>query len=349
MADIGNASGAPGGPAPSSPSDPRRVVAVTGTSSLIGRNLVGLLEEDRSVGRIVSLDVEPPRTAARKTSHVAIDLTSPSAESRLADLFQLEQVSQVVHLAFVPSPVQDTVWAHETESVGTLRVVNACRRTQVRKLVMWSQTLLYGAHPTNPNFLVESHPLRARRDEPYFANKIDAENDVLRFGKPGTGRLATVLRTAPILGPTVLNYLTRYLGQRVVPTVLGFDPLWQFVHEADVVRAFKLAVDRDAPGALNIVGDGVLPLSAVVKLAGRTALPLPRSVGNALTGALWLARAANIPPTFLDYLQYLCVADGERARTVLGFVPAYTTREALLDYASAQRQRDAKLLSEKPA
>jgi UDP-glucose 4-epimerase len=43
------------------------------------------------------------------------------------------------------------------------------------------------------------------------------------------------------------------------------------------------------------------------------------------------------------------VADGAKARVELGFRPAYTSREALLDFASAQRLRDVKLLSESTA
>ena len=33
----------------------------------------------------------------------------------------------------------------------------------------------------------------------------------------------------------------------------------------------------------------------------------------------------------------------------MGFAPAYTTREALIDYAGAQRLRDVRLLHETPA
>jgi UDP-glucose 4-epimerase len=230
-----------------------------------------------------------------------------------------------------------------------MHVLNAARRTNVRKVVMRSHTFLYGAYPTNPNYLTEAHPLRARRAEPFFADKIAAEADALRFSDQTRGRIVTVLRTAPVLGPNVRSYLTQYLGRRVVPTILGFDPLWQFLHEADAVAAFKLALDRDAPGVFNVVGDGVLPLSTVVKLAGRVAVPVPRSVAKALVGALWLTQVAEAPPSMLDYLQYLCVADGERAKRELGFSPAYTTRESLLDFASAQHLRDAHLLSEATA
>jgi UDP-glucose 4-epimerase len=323
-----------------------RSIAITGTTSSLGKNLIGLLEEDARTRRIVALDTEPPSTAGAKTRGYDVDLTGPAAEERVAEILAAEGVDTLVHLAFLASPTYATAWAHELESVGTMHVLNACRRAQVKKLVLWSHTLLYGAHPTNPNYLSEAHPLRANRHEPFFADKVEAENEALRFGKPGKGRVVTILRTAAILGPTVKNYLTRYLGHRTVPTVLGFDPLWQFVHEADAAQAFKLAVERDAPGVFNIVGEGVLPLGTVIQLAGRRSLPLPRGVLDPMATALWVAQLSEAPASFLDYLQYLCVADGEKAKRVLGFSPVYTTREALIEYASAQHLRDAKLLAE---
>ncbi|HEV8247695.1 MAG TPA: NAD-dependent epimerase/dehydratase family protein [Polyangiaceae bacterium] len=327
----------------------RRNVAVTGAASFLGANLIGLLEESESVRGIVSLDLTPPRTAGPKTRVYELDLIDPTAEERVAEIFAAESVDTVVHLAFLPSPTHASAYAHEFESVGTMHLINACRRTRIGKFVIWSQTLLYGAHPTNPNFLSEKHPLRARRSAPYFSDKIEAENEALRFGKPGQARIVTILRTAPILGPTVDNFLTRYLGRRFVPTVLGFDPLWQFLHEADAVAAFKIAVERDVPGIYNITPDGVLPLSTVIRVVGRTQLPLPRSIADTIGGALWLAQVAEAPPAFFDYLQYVCVADGSLAKKTMGFRPLYTSREALIDYAGAQHLRDVKLLSEIPA
>lgn len=325
---------------------PGRSVAVVGAASFLGRNLVGLLEEDSRVRQIVSVDVEAPKTAGQKTRIYEVDLTKASADDRVGEIFAAEGVDTVVHLAFLSSPTHAVAWAHELESVGTMHVLNAARRANVRKIVMRSHTLLYGAYPTNPGYLTEGHALRARRSEPFLADKLAAEKSVLEYADASKNRMVTVLRTAPVLGPTVQSYLTKYLSRRVVPTVLGFDPLWQLLHESDAVAAFKLAIDRDAPGVFNVVGDGVLPLSTIIKLAGRIEFPVPRFLANALFGALWLGQLSESPPTLLDYLQYLCVADGERAKRVLGFSPAYTTREALLDFASAQHLRDARLLSE---
>ncbi len=323
-----------------------RVVALTGAASFLGRNLVGVLEEDPATRRVVAIDVKAPDTGGPKTRMYPLDLTVAASEARVAEILAAEGVDTLLHLAFLSSPTHATAWAHELESVGTMHVLNAVRQVGLEKLVLWSQTILYGAHPTNPNFLTERHPLRADADEAFFADKIEAEREALAFAAKAKGTVVTVLRTAPIVGPTVHNYVTRYLAERVIITLMGFDPLWQFVHEVDAIAAFKLAIDRDFPGVYNIAGEGVLPVSTVIKLAGRVALPVPHPLADTMIAAAWAAQAAYAPPSFLRYLRYLCVADGEKAAREMGFRPAYTTREALLDYLGAQRLRDVKLLNE---
>ena len=324
-----------------------RVVAFTGAASFLGRNLIGVLEEDPQIERIVAIDVRPPETAGKKTRFYEIDLTAPASGDRVAEVLAAEGVSTLVHLAFLSSPTPAVAWAHELESVGSMHLFQAARQVGLAKLVVWSHTILYGAYPENPNFLDEKHPLRAAWDEPFFADKIAAEREANAFAAKAKGTTVTILRTAPVLGPTVQNYVTRYLTQRVVPTLLGFDPLWQFVHEVDAVAAFRLAILRDFPGTFNIVGDGVLPLSTIVKLAGRRPVPMLGSAARVAVGALWTAQVGVAPPSFLRYLRYLCVADGDKAKRTMGFVPAFTTREALVDFLGAQRLRDVRLLSEK--
>jgi UDP-glucose 4-epimerase len=131
--------------------------------------------------------------------------------------------------------------------------------------------------------------------------------------------------------------------------MMGFDPLMQFLHEADAIAALHLAVLRDVPGTFNIVGDGVLPLSAVIRAAGRVAVPMPHPLAEALAAVGWLAQLVEAPPAFLKYLRFLCVADGHLAQSTMGFRPTYTSREALLDFVRVQRLRDVELLSETPA
>lgn len=322
----------------------KRTVALTGADAFLGKNLIGLLEDDDRVGRILAFDVKNPPTGGRKTRFYKVDLTQPSVDARIAEILAAEDVDTFLHLAFLSSPTHASAWAHELESVGTMHVLNACRERPVRKFVLWSQTILYGADPANPAYLTESQPQRGHADSRFLRDKIEAEQVVARFAKQSPGTVVTVLRLAPILGPTVDNYLTHYLGRRLVPTLMGFDPLMQFTHEVDALAAFKLAVMRDAPGVFNIASEGVLPLSTVIKLAGRIGLPIAHPVAYPMARALWAAQLSEAPWMFLDYLRWVCVADTELATRELRWRPAFTTREAVLDHAGAQSLRDAHLL-----
>lgn len=334
-------------PAPLRVRGPRRhVIAFTGANTLIGRNLIGLYEEDPRVGKIVALDVQLPPTAGAKTRFYKIDLTTPAVDARLLEILDAEEVDTVVHLAFLSNPSHTSGWAHELEAVGTSQVLGACEAHRVGKVVAWSLTLLYGPEPSNPNFLSERHPLRATRKSRFLRDKVDADLEAGRLAERCPNTIVTVLRTATILGPTARNFMTHYLSRAVVPVIMGYDPLFQFLHEIDAIRAFKMAIDRDHPGVFNVVGQGVLPLSTVIKLAGRLAVPVPYFVASPLAAALWMARGIEAPPTFLDYLRWLCVADGAKAEGELGFSPVYSTHEALMEFVGAQRLRELRLLGE---
>ena len=104
---------------------------------------------------------------------------------------------------------------------------------------------------------------------------------------------------------------TRFFSRPVAPVMMGHDPLMQFVHEQDAAFALARAVDSHATGAFNIVGKGVLPYTTVLALLGRVPLPMPKLVARQLTKVLWATQLVGSPPSFLDFLLYLCVADGQ--------------------------------------
>ena len=204
--------------------------------------------------------------------------------------------------------------------------------------------MVYGAHPSNPNFLTEGHPKRGCPGVQFINDKLEAENEALAFARKHPETLVTVLRTCTILGPTVNNVVTQVLSRRFVPVAMGFDPLFQFVHEVDVVDAFKLCLDHDFPGDFNIVGNGVMPLSVVLSLAGRIPVPVPFPVARRAFAALWSAQFTDIPPGFLDYFRYLWIADGRKAAEEMKFIPKYSTKEALLNFVGTQRLRHVHLI-----
>jgi UDP-glucose 4-epimerase len=321
---------------------PGRSIAVTGALSFLGRSLVGLLERDPGTARVVTLDLDAPAGAGRKTRSYPIDLTQPTAGAKVGEILRAERVDALVHLAFLSTPTHAEAFAHELESVGTMHVVRAAREAGTPRLVLASSTTLYGPHPKNPNFLTEQAPLRGIKGCRFLADKIEAEREVGKL----KGTQVVILRLAPVLGPSARGWVPRWLSRRAVPTLLGYDPLVQLLHELDAVRALELALHTTGSGVFNVVGQGVLPLSTVVKLAGRVAVPVPEPLLRFGTAALFTAGLGEAPPFFLAFLRHLCVADGTRAATELGYVPFYTCKEAALDFGGALRLRDARLLRE---
>ena len=140
------------------------------------------------------------------------------------------------------------------------------------------------------------------------------------------------MRFAPILGPTISNMYTRFFSRPVAPVMMGHDPLMQFVHEQDAAYALQKAVESRATGVFNIAGKGVLPYTTVLALLGRVPLPMPQLVARQLTKILWTTQLVGSTPSFLDFLLYLCVADGARARRELGFSPTFSIKRTILDF-----------------
>jgi UDP-glucose 4-epimerase len=108
----------------------------------------------------------------------------------------------------------------------------------------------------------------------------------------------------------------------VIPTLLGFDPLVQLIHEQDVVRAIVAAVEGEARGIFNLAGPEPIPLSRVIARLGRATLPVPYMLAKPTLNRLWTMRLTSFPPPELDHIRYVCMVDDARAREDLGFTPA---------------------------
>jgi UDP-glucose 4-epimerase len=314
------------------------VIAVTGLGSFMGRRLVDRLLERSPQLRVIALDHRRPFRLDSRVRFHRIDLTEPTADGHLAEILMRERVEAVVHAAFRSSPTPDLEMDHELETIGSLHVMNACAAAKVKRLVVASSSMLYGPRPDNPNFLTEAHPLRGHPDSHTVEDRVEMEGLLAEWRDRHTDTEVTVLRPCWIMGPSYWDHVTRFFSLPVVPMLLGYDPLMQFVHEEDCLRAFERATVNPIPGVFNVVARGVLPLSTIVRLAGKRILPLPAPVLYRMAYYPSQGQTGDPPAGFYDYLRYLWVADGERGWEAFG-EPAYTTKEAWIAFVSARRMR----------
>ncbi len=304
------------------------IVGVTGATGDLGRLLLPRLAEDPRVEKVIALDVAAP-SPMKKVEYRRVDLTRPGTENELAAALAETGVQALYHLAFVNSRVRSAAFAHELEVIGSMHVLAAAGALRLGRLIFPSLTALYGARPNAPALITEATVLAGCPGSRFVNDKVEVEQQLHAFRAAHPQMQVLVLRFAPIVGPTSDNPITRWLKTKVVPTLLGFDPLWQVLHEDDAADALHTALFSEATGAFNVAADGVLPLSAVVKLSGGRALPLPRSV---LAGAMRALEALGAPtalPPLIDYLHYSWVTDGTRAARELQFMPKWQARDAI--------------------
>ena len=314
-------------------------VAVTGGSGYLGARFVRSLAT-RGTWEVVVLDLAPAAEAPAGVRHRFLDLNLPHSDGTVYRILREERPDVLVHLAGVRSPLRDAVYAHELNSIGTLNVLGAAGEAGLRRVVHSSTTMVYGARGDNPSFLGEEHPMRPDPADGFVRDSVEAERHCRDFALRYPDAKVAVLRFAPILAPERRDYRIRYLEGPVALTMLGYDPLLQWLHPDDAGEALLRAIDApEAHGVFNVAPDGVLPLSSALLLFGTPAVPLPHGLADLAAEAAWLAGLGTAPGVHAHYVRYPCVAANDKARRVLGFAPARTTLETVVAVARARRGR----------
>ncbi|MEZ5175336.1 MAG: NAD-dependent epimerase/dehydratase family protein [Acidimicrobiia bacterium] len=300
-------------------------VFVTGAASWTGGQLVLRLEQRRDV-EVIAVDDTQPRIRFRsRFERLSLERLA------VARLILEVEPSFVVHLQSVHRTAEEgRTTEGEERIVGALALFGAIERLKsVRSVVVKSDTAYYGASPRNPSVLAETTrpkgtPSRYQRDlteMERFVTEMADRHDHIRY---------TILRFAPLFGPSIANPFSRYLTLPIVPTLLGFDPRIQVTHEHDAVAAIEHAIDRDTEGTFNVASDGQLYLSRVLRLGRRIPQPLPGRLFDSALGAL--ARADIVVPSHVKaVLKHGRVVDTRRMRSPFGFEPSYTCRQTVLD------------------
>jgi len=191
-------------------------VLVTGAGGFIGSHLVeALVEQDGKVRAFVHYNSrnDPgllsllPKGVFQEIEIVFGDLRDPMAVRRAA-----EGIATVFHLGAlisIPYSYSHPYEVAETNLMGTLNVLQACRELEIERLVHTSSSEVYGTALQVP--IDENHPLQGQ--SPYSASKIGAdklaESYYCAYGLP-----VVTLRPFNTYGP-------RQSSRAIVPTIIA--------------------------------------------------------------------------------------------------------------------------------
>ena len=318
----------------------RQRVLITGVSRFWGSELAQRLESDPQVEQIVGVDVREPTADLSRTDFVRADIR----HSLIGKLVRALGIDTVVHANLIVDPRRTSSRvAHETNVIGTMNLLAACSGADspVRKLVVKSSTAIYGSEPDDPSFWSEDMVRRALPHDTFTRDLDEVEAYVRDFSIRRPDAVVTLLRFANVLGPGHDTPFARLFDLAVVPTVFGFDPRLQFLHEEDAVAVFERMVLESHPGTFNVAGSGIVVLSQAVSVMGKVNLPVIPFIGSELAmTALDRTVSLGFSPHLTRLLRYGRVVDTSALSERLGDVVRHTTLDTVLAHARTRRVRD---------
>jgi UDP-glucose 4-epimerase len=285
-------------------------VLVTGGCGFIGANLVRFLRERTPwrVRVIDNLQTGDPGHVPQKLAEVVVGNVADEAALEPA----LEGIDAVIHLAsttgVVPS-VEDPVWDFEGNPLPTFRLLDACRRRGIDRVVFASSGATLGEAPPPVNEEVLPRPL-----SPYGAGKLVGESYCQAFAG-SYGMRTAALRFSNVYGPfslrkkgnAVPNFIRRCLSGE--PMVIYGDGTQtrDFIHVDDLCDCIHRATTTD-----GLAGD-VFQVAMGVETAIADLAELVQKVTGAESEIRFEPkRAGEIHRSW---------ADISKARRVLGFNP----------------------------
>src|SRR4051812_18835251 len=315
-------------------------VAITGPTGTFGSGLIPLLQDDERVSRMVGIARRPFDPAGRGWTKL---------EYRQGDVRNIEDLEQafadadvVVHLAFIILGGAKEL-THAVNVEGTLNAFRAAAEAGAKRFVYASSVAAYGFHKDNPVPMTEDWPTRPADRLFYAKEKAELEALLKEEDARHPDIDLYLLRPPIVLGPDFiggkvdLQPQLAALGRAVmagirrvpVPAIVP-DLELQVIHQDDVGEALRLCVVGDGPpGAYNIAAEDVLTLADVVREAGLLPIPVPGAPIQSAARFLAQLPIPNSAAQWVEVMSHPAIMDITRAKSELGWKPAYSALESL--------------------
>jgi nucleoside-diphosphate-sugar epimerase len=297
------------------------VVAITGAASGVGLALAGRLVESDQVRKVVAIDER--RGDVPGATWRVLDVRDPAIAEKLRG------TDVVVHLALDLDLESDPKARSAFNVRGTQTVLTAAAAAGVRRVVLCTSAMVYGAQADNDVPLAEDAPLRATSEASFVDDLLEIERLGRRAPRAHPGLQVTILRPAVLVGGTD-TALTRYFESPRLLVVAGSRPCWQFCHVEDLVSALEYAVLEKVDGEMAVGCDGWLEQEEVEELSGIRRMELPPAIAFGAASRLHRLGLTPSPAGDLAYTMHPWVVSGSRLHDA-GWRPRWTNEEVLAE------------------
>ncbi|OWT32648.1 GDP-mannose 4,6-dehydratase [Methanobrevibacter sp. 87.7] len=233
-------------------------IVVTGGLGFIGSHIVDELMASNNVTIIDNLSSGKVENLENPDND---NITLIQGDLNELDLDEIlkgkDYVFHLAALASVPESVEKPLYSNYNNLDATLKLLNACKNNNIKKIIFSSSAAIYGENPNIP--LKESEPYMP--SSPYAVQKAASELYLKSFHE-SYGLNSVTLRYFNVFGPkqnlnssyaaVIPNFISALLTGKQ-PVIYGDgEQTRDFIYVKDIVRANILACESDYNGIVNI-------------------------------------------------------------------------------------------------
>jgi UDP-glucose 4-epimerase len=248
------------------------------------------------------------------------------------EVFRHSRPEAVIHMATVTHLAHRSDERYRINLQGTRAVFDHSHNYGVKQVLFVGRHTFYGASSVSPLYHKEDDPPQSVNTFPELSDLVAADlyagSALWRYPELAT----CILRICYTLGPACHGTLASFLRGRRVLTALGFDPLFQFMHEQDMAEAIVLALSKKLRGVYNVAGPSPVPLSIIIKEAGRQQVPVPEQLFRLMQGRFGMPR---VPRGAVAHIKYPVITNADAFQEATGFAFQHDHASILQQYVSA--------------
>ncbi len=301
----------------------KKTVLVTGIGGRLGSFLVKRLHREANV---LGVDRRKITNLPKDVKHYKIDIR----RNRIEDIFRENKIDTVFHLGVMHNLRETDKVHHDFNIMGTTKLLEYSQKYGVKKFIFLSSANVYGPKATNSHFLLEDSPLMGGAQFSAIRDLVALDMLVSSFFWKAPKLDIMIFRPAHILG-NIRNAPSNYLRlPNKIPTIMGFDPMIQVIHQSDLADIFMKAFkSRGVKGVFNVASKGELPISEIIKYLNKKEISLPEPLFKLALKEMWLTKLTSFPSGELDHIKYVCMVDYSSVQEKLGYIPKYSITDAL--------------------
>ncbi len=251
----------------------------------------------------------------------------------LSTVFLENNIDTIINFVKIDDDTYSSKEAYSLTLQSLKNVLYSGARADVKNYILYSSTVVYGVNKKKER---KFDPIRlSKAGSKFYYSKLrfEAEKRVYEFMDEFPDFNVKIARVAFTLGKNIDNLISSYLGMKFIPTIKGFNPDFEFIHEEDVIRAFNHLIFNGESGIYNVSSEDSISLKEAAVFMDKKLINISRFIAKQVAYFTWLLipGVLKIPPHALNFFMHPFLTNN-KSLLETGFKFKYTLEETLKEF-----------------